>query len=503
MDRLIATNSVPFASADTAPATGTPQYATSGNPATSTPATVFPAYAWNMLQDEIYNVIIAAGLTPNRNVWNQLLTAIETMLQGSTTNVAADTGAANAYVVAFTPALTAPIPWVPFWIKVAHANTGASTLNATGTGEPLVGGAHLALQGGEMVANGNALVYWNPTLAAGTGAYVLLFCSGAPDQISPGTQPGHAVQFAQVAGIVGSVRNLAMNVGAASASGTQTADEIIVETALGGLRYCIPSFNKTINLATIGANGMDAGAAPASGYVALYAIYNPQAAAFTGSISGTTLTVSAVTSGALAVGQYVQGAAPGTTITALGTGTGGAGTYTVSNSQTIAAGPMTTGIAALLATNATSAVAPSVYGGANMPSGYTASTLTGVWPTNGSSQFSIGFQRDRQFWRPAVTILSSSTTQASYTALVISAAVPKNAITVQGMAAVASTSSSGMTLTLSADTNGTGAQQASQSTTGGGSAYSIPLITQQQIYYEAASSVGTPTFTATVTGYTF
>lgn len=82
MDRLIAVNSVPFANADTAPATGTAQYATSGNPVTNTPATIFPAYAWNMLQDEIYNVIIAAGLTPNRNAWNQLLTAIQALLQG-------------------------------------------------------------------------------------------------------------------------------------------------------------------------------------------------------------------------------------------------------------------------------------------------------------------------------------------------------------------------------------------------------------------------------------
>lgn len=60
----------------------------------------------------------------------------------------------------------------------------------------------------------------------------------------------------------------------------------------------------------------------------------------TGSISTTTLTVTAVTSGVLAVGQLITGAniAPGTYITALGTGTGGTGTYTVSVSQTAASG---------------------------------------------------------------------------------------------------------------------------------------------------------------------
>lgn len=60
----------------------------------------------------------------------------------------------------------------------------------------------------------------------------------------------------------------------------------------------------------------------------------------TASISGTTMTVTAVTllSGyTLQVGTRIYGAGvtAGTTITALGTGTGGTGTYTVSNSQTV------------------------------------------------------------------------------------------------------------------------------------------------------------------------
>lgn len=59
---------------------------------------------------------------------------------------------------------------------------------------------------------------------------------------------------------------------------------------------------------------------------------------FTGSISGTTLTVTAISGSApLAVGQTISGGgiAGGTTITGLGTGTGGTGTYTVSTSQTV------------------------------------------------------------------------------------------------------------------------------------------------------------------------
>ncbi|MER8478448.1 hypothetical protein [Mesorhizobium sp. M1163] len=57
----------------------------------------------------------------------------------------------------------------------------------------------------------------------------------------------------------------------------------------------------------------------------------------TGSIAGTTLTVSAVAAGVIAVGQQISGSGvtAGTTITALGTGSGGTGTYTVSASQTV------------------------------------------------------------------------------------------------------------------------------------------------------------------------
>jgi hypothetical protein len=65
-------------------------------------------------------------------------------------------------------------------------------------------------------------------------------------------------------------------------------------------------------------------------------------AVVTASMSGTTLTVSAVTSGTLFIGQTVQGAGVTvqTIITALGTGTGGAGTYTINNSQTVASRTM-------------------------------------------------------------------------------------------------------------------------------------------------------------------
>lgn len=68
-------------------------------------------------------------------------------------------------------------------------------------------------------------------------------------------------------------------------------------------------------------------------------ISSPANAVFTGSVSSTTLTVTSVSSGSIAVGQslYGVGVSAETVITALGTGSGGAGTYTVNVSQTVTA----------------------------------------------------------------------------------------------------------------------------------------------------------------------
>lgn len=67
-------------------------------------------------------------------------------------------------------------------------------------------------------------------------------------------------------------------------------------------------------------------------------------ASFTGSISGTTLTVTSM-AGGIAVGRPLVGAGilSGTEITALGTGSGAIGTYTINNSQTVGSETMTTG----------------------------------------------------------------------------------------------------------------------------------------------------------------
>lgn len=75
-------------------------------------------------------------------------------------------------------------------------------------------------------------------------------------------------------GVVGAAINARMSVTAPSATATFTADELIVETGTG-TQYRLNAFSQEINLGTVGAGGMDTGTAPASGYLAIYALFNP------------------------------------------------------------------------------------------------------------------------------------------------------------------------------------------------------------------------------------
>ena len=91
---------------------------------------------------------------------------------------AADTGTTNAFVCSFVPAITARSESTPLRFKVANGNSGACTIDDGFGTAPLVGQTHAALQGGETVVNGIALIQWNGSIG-GSGAYVLVFCTGA------------------------------------------------------------------------------------------------------------------------------------------------------------------------------------------------------------------------------------------------------------------------------------------------------------------------------------
>lgn len=191
MDYTIASNSTAVGSGDTAPVTGTPGEFTEGNAATSTPATVLPAYQLNALVREIRNVIAGLGLTPDRNVTSQLLGAVS--LLGIPT---ADTGAANAYTCALDASITALKPGMVVNLQnILHSNTGAATLAVTGVGAalPIQSAGGVALQGGELVAGYGAILRLNH----GGTAWELIQTTGGPLPVAPAAKSQHAVNLAQ------------------------------------------------------------------------------------------------------------------------------------------------------------------------------------------------------------------------------------------------------------------------------------------------------------------
>ncbi|HDL8462681.1 TPA: hypothetical protein PXR50_003156 [Yersinia enterocolitica] len=225
---------------------------------------------------------------------------------------------------------------IPEWDALQEYYSGSICVRAGETYSSLVNGN---------VGSAPPSVKWTPVLTTKNGLENL----GLSD----------VAHLPQLTGVVGTSRNAKMSVTSVSATATFTADELIVQTSIGGRQYKLTSFSKTINLATTGVGGMDTGTVPANGFVALYAIYNP-----------------------------------------------------------------TTQISALLAVNASSVVAPEVYGGSNMPAGYTASALVSVLPTS-SSQLAPVIQQGRRVSIVGASILSGSGAPSSLAALAITV-IPLN-----------------------------------------------------------------------------
>ena len=120
-------------------------------------------------------------------------------------------------------------------------------------------------------------------------------------------------------------------------------------------------------------------------------ISSPASAVFTGSTSGTTLTVASVSSGTIAVGQslFGIGVLAETVITALGTGTGGIGTYTINRSQTVATAVLNS---ATVGAVVTATIAGTTMTVASVASGvlHVGQTISGVGVTLGTIITALG-----------------------------------------------------------------------------------------------------------------
>lgn len=183
---------------------GTAGFFTDGNPATNVPATIVPAEWLNSVMMELVNLVLAGGLTLQKNSFSQVTSAVKAI--GRQRVILTDTGVANAYAATNTPAYVAGtwVDGVVQFVKIANANTGASTYSPDGlTPIPIYGLNLTPLQGGELRANCVATLV-KATIAgvnSGNPVAVLLHCYGAPLQVATSSQSNHAVNQSQVLGV--------------------------------------------------------------------------------------------------------------------------------------------------------------------------------------------------------------------------------------------------------------------------------------------------------------
>ena len=229
-------------------------------------------------------------------------------------------------------------------------------------------------------------------------------------------------------------------------------------------------------------------------------ISNPASAQFIGYISGTTLYVTTMKKGTITTNQQIfgDGIVAETIITALGTGTGGVGTYTLNNTQTKASTTLNT---AAVAAKITGYIAGTVLTVTAVTSGtlYPGQTIQGVGVTLGTIITALGGSAALSFAITAagtgyavgdtITITGGIySQQATYTVATIGGSGAVTGLTtvsngvytvVPGTPAVTTTSGNGtgltLTLTFGTGTGGTGSYVVTPSQTVGSSGSPITL----------------------------
>lgn len=262
------------------------------------------------------------------------------------------------------------------------------------------------------------------------------------------TNVGAAVAFTDYASLgqvysqspmIGSL-NTSADIATAVATGTFTSSQVIVSNSATGRTYRIAGFSQAVNMATTGAGGMDTGLAPISGYVAIYAIYNPTTA----------------TQGILAV------------------------------DTTSATAPYIYGGASLPAGYTASALL-SVW-----PTDASRNFIVGS-QTKNTLKFAILY---------GVVLNGSNTQHASPIALSVSSALPKNAIFCDGTVSIASTVSSALAMGLYTNAHTSPALTTFTGSAYTYGFSNLMVTTAQQILYTATAGSGTMTASIALTGYT-
>lgn len=145
-----------------------------------------------------WSLITNSGPLPVATATRTIHAVPALQVQTNYLNYAADSGTANAYVIA--PAAIIPTPagsftnGQPFTFKATNANTGASTLKVGNMAiANIVSPSGSVLQGGEITANGLCTVFYNSSLSAWT-----LTSSPGSVPVAPALQSGHAVNLGQL-----------------------------------------------------------------------------------------------------------------------------------------------------------------------------------------------------------------------------------------------------------------------------------------------------------------
>ncbi len=379
---------------------------TDGNVAGGVPPTILPAEWFNTIQRELMSILSAAEIDADSAQFNQVLLSIQKLI-GEGIPELKDASLTQKGVVQLSNA----------------TNSNSQILAATPKAVSDLGNSLL-----KITNNLSEIKDAGPAAVAQTLLNLGL---------------GDVAHLPQLTGIVGASRNAKMSIPAASVAATFTADELIVQTGWGGRQYKLSGFSRSINLATTGSGGMDSGTAPATGYVALYAIYNP-----------------------------------------------------------------TSGATAMLAVNASSVIVPEVYGGANMPAGYTASALVSVWGV-ASSQFVVGHQIGRKVNIVSYATYNTTTPALSYSAMSLALCVPANARIADMQIVVGQTTpNSSVQVYLASTAEGVGAiyvnasaSSSSATTTSTNCGYKeFDIIGSQTLYFKMANST-TATYVFICGGY--
>lgn len=354
------------------------------------------------------------------------------------------------------------------------------------------------------------ITYNATSLITFSGANIITSVNGVGVAISLGSGNWYVASYAGAVNDAGAVRviNGGMILAAANATATFTAVESIMETAIAGVSQKYGALSQALNLATVGAGGMDIGAAPVSGNVSVFEIGKTDGTKSVMAVGKTYTATTTNTNNTLTLIASTAGSYPGDVVTGVGIPVG---TTIISLTPT----------SIVMSANATASAAVTintyppgpVYAGTNFPNGYTLSAYLGTLPLNGSSQFLPGQLQGQSFYRQAaVAIFTATASATSLTTRDVSAGVPGNAKTVD-IVMSGTVTSAGHGFTVAADGTGIGVDAkwgtsfgATFTVPAGIGARSIamtfkgvPIATVQTIFWQEA--VGVNNISMHVTGY--